>query len=316
MENSTSKRRNFMAQVTAGVAGAGLAACGGGGTANAGGTGSKPTFVLIHGGWSPATVWSEMVRLLGEQGYPALALDMPGHGLTARIPASYTAIPQSPAAIAAEVSPLAALTLNDYRDTVLKVIRGLTKDGSGPVVLVGHSSGGAVISAVAEVEPSLIKRLVYVTAFVPVKLPTLLDYLQAPNFATSQVPPLFAADPNVVGAARINFIASKAAAKSAFCADLSDAAFSALSHMLTPDEPIQALTTKVLPSLARWGSVPRAYIRCTQDQAIPLVMQDQMISEADAFSPTNKFVQKSLPDSHFPLLSNTLGLLDHLIALS
>lgn len=317
MEKIIFKRRNFMAQVTAGVAGASLAACGGGsGSANAGGTGTKPTFVFVHGAWHGGWCWSEMVRLLGEQGFPALALDLPGHGLTARIPVSYNAIAQNPAAVGTEVSALAGLSLNDYRDMVLKVIRGLTRDGSGPVILVGHSSGGGTITAVAEAEPALIKRLVYLTAFAPVKLPTILDYLSLPSFATSEVPPLFAADPAVVGAARINYIASYAAAKSAFYADVADAPFAAVANLLTPDEPFGTFTTRVVPTLVRWGSVPRAFIRCTQDRAIPLVVQDQMIADADAFTPNNKFVQKTLATSHSPFVSNPSGLLDHLIALS
>ena len=123
------KRRNFMSHLSAGVAGAGLAACGGG---NAGGTGTKPTFVLVHGAWHGGWCWSEVVRLLTEQGYPAIALDLPGHGITARFPVSYIAQPQNTGALSTEVSPLATLTLNDYRDHVLKVIRGLVKDGSGP----------------------------------------------------------------------------------------------------------------------------------------------------------------------------------------
>ena len=316
MEKIISKRRHFLSQVTAGVAGASLAACGGGGNANAGGTGSKPTFVFIHGAWHGGWCWSEMVRLLGEQGFPALALDLPGHGLTARIPVSYNAVPQNPAAVGTEVSALASLTINDYRDMVLKVIRGLTRDGSGPVVLVGHSAGGATLTAVAEAEPSLIKRLVYLTAFAPVKLPSVLDYLSLPSFATSEVPPLFAADPAVVGVARINFIASNAAAKSAFYADVADAPYAAVANLLTPDEPFGTFTTRVTPTLARWGSVPRGFIRCTLDRAIPIAVQDLMIAEADAFTPNNKFVQKTLAVSHSPFVSNTAGLLDHLIALS
>ncbi|HSV46620.1 MAG TPA: alpha/beta fold hydrolase, partial [Ramlibacter sp.] len=159
------KRRNFVNQLAAGVAGAGLAACGG---SNAGGTGTKPTFVFVHGAWHGGWCWSETVRLLAEQGYPAIALDLPGHGMTARFAPAYTAKPQNTAALSTEVSPLAALTLNHYRDHVLKVIRGLVADGSGPVILVGHSLGGATLSAVGETDPALVRRLVYLTAFVPV----------------------------------------------------------------------------------------------------------------------------------------------------
>lgn len=310
-------RRNFINQLSAGAAGMGLAACGG---SNAGGTGTKPTFVFVHGAWHGGWCWSEVARLLAEQGYPAIALDLPGHGITARFPASYVAQPQNTLALPIEVSPLSALTLNDYRDLVLKAIRGLMNDGSGPVILVGHSLGGATISAVAEANPTLIRRLVYLTAFVPVAFQTVIEYLKQPNFATSEVPSLFVADPAVVGAARINHNSADAAyvakVKSAFFGDVNDAVFPAVANLLTPDEPIQAFTTQVGATVANWGRVPRSFIRCTNDRAIPLAVQDKMIADADTFTSGNKFVQKTLTTSHSSFISNPAGVVDTLISMA
>ena len=291
-------RRNFAAHVPAALAGAALAACGGGNAADE----RKPTFVFVHGAWHGGWCWSEVARLLAAKGYASVPLDHPGHGITARLPAAYTAKPQDVTALATEVSPLAALTLNDYRDSVLGIIRGLVAAGSGPVILVGHSSGGATLSAVAEAEPTLIRRLVYLTAFVPVRFPTVLQYLQQPAFAASEVPPLFVADPAVVGAARINHDSADAAyvarVRSAFYHDVSDAQFAAVANLLTPDEPIQAYTTPTNVTVARWGSVPRTFIRCTGDRAIPIAVQDAMIADADAFTPANRFGQITLNTSH------------------
>jgi pimeloyl-ACP methyl ester carboxylesterase len=321
------KRRTFMNQMSSGAAGAagalgagalgaGLAACG---TSNAGGTGTKPTFVFVHGAWHGGWCWSETVRLLAEQGFPAIALDLPGHGITAKFPIAYSAVPQNLAALATEVSPLAALTINDYRDAVLKTIRGLTKDGSGPIILVGHSLGGATLSLVAEAEPKLIRKLVYLSAFVPVKLDSVLGYLTRADFSASEVPPIFAGDPAVIASVRLNHNASDPAyvakSKSAFYGDVSDLVFAAVANLLTPDEPIGAFAGKVVPTLSGWGSVPRAFIRCTQDRAIPLLGQDNMIAEADAFTPTNKFVQKTLATSHSPFVSNPQALVTTLLEL-
>ena len=309
------QRRTFMNQLPAGVAGAGLAACGSG---SAGGTGSKPTFVFIHGAWHGGWCWSEVVRLLAEHGYPALALDLPGHGITARFPAAY--LSQDAAALSSEPSPLAALGLNDYREHTLKVIRGLTQDGSGPVILVGHSLGGATLSAVAEAAPQLVRRLVYLTAFVPVAFQTVLEYLMQPNFASSEVPSLFVADPRVAAAARINHNSADmgyvAKCRSAFYHDVSDAVFPVIANLLTPDEPIQAFTTPVGATAARWGSVQRAFIRCTSDRAIPITLQDKMIADADALTPGNAFVQKTLATSHSPFASNPSALVEALVSLA
>lgn len=310
------QRRNFMGQFSAGVAGAALAACGGGQADEA--TTRKPTFVFVHGAWHGGWCWSETVRLLALQGFPSVALDLPGHAAQARFPAAYLARPQDTAALATEVSPLAALTLNDFRDHTLAVIRGLVAAGSGPVILVGHSLGGATLSAVAEAEPTLIRRLVYLTAFVPVALPTVLGYLTRDDFVASEVPPLFVADPAVVGASRLNVDATdatyRAGLRSAFYHDASDTAFAAVANLLTPDEPLQAFTTPVNATAARWGKVPRTFIRCTADHAIPIAVQDRMIAEADAFTPGNAFVQKTLGTSHSPFITAPTDVVAALVA--
>ena len=309
-------RRNFASHVSAAVAGVALSACGGGNAASPG----KPTFVFVHGAWHGGWCWSEVVRLLAEQGYGSVALDLPGHGMTARLPASYTRKPQDLAALGTEASPLASLTLNDYRDHTLRVIRGLVAAGSGPVILVGHSLGGATLSAVAQSDPALVRRLVYLTAFVPVAFPSVLQYLQQPDFEASEVPPLFVADPGVTGAARINHDAADtsyvARLKSAFYHDLPDAAFTAMGNLLTPDEPIGAFATPVNATAERWGGVPRAFIRCTGDRAIPIAVQDKMIAQADALTPSNPFVQKTLATSHSPFASAPADLVATLVSLA
>jgi len=308
------QRRDLIKQAPAALLGATLAACGGGNAADE----PKPTFVFVHGAWHGAWCWSLVVEALGARGFPAIALDLPGHGMEARVPVSYKT--QDLAALATEPSPLAGLGLADYRDRVLAVVRGLKAAGAGPLVLVGHSLGGATLSAVGEAAPELIHRLVYLTAFCPVSLSTVLAYLEAPSFSTSEVPSLFAADPVASRCLRINHDATdapyRARCKSAFYADVDDAAFDSVANLLTPDEPMRAFTDTVVPTAARWGRVPRAYIRCGLDRAFPLAAQDQMIAEADAFTPQNRFAQLTLATSHSPFLSNPPALVDALVSLT
>lgn len=118
-------RRNIAVQAPAALAGAALAACGG---ANASDH-RKPTFVFVHGGLG-GWAWTKVVQLLAERGFQSVLLDLPGHGISAQMPAAYTAKPQNLAGLSTEVSAHAGLTLNDYRDSVLKVIRGLVAAGS------------------------------------------------------------------------------------------------------------------------------------------------------------------------------------------
>ena len=53
----------------------------------------------------------------------------------------------------------------------------------------------------------------------------------------------------------------------------------------------------------RWGTVPRVFIRTTEDRTIPLALQDRMIAEADAYTPHNRFEVHSLSSSHSPFAS-------------
>lgn len=303
------KRRRFLTDLSVGLAGTSLAMSSG---ANETRPETKPTFVFVHGAWHGGWCWSEVVQLLSEQGYNGVVLDLPGHGLSAQFPASYSSSPQNISKLCTDVSPLAGITLNNYRDYVLSAISGLVYNGRGPVILVGHSLGGVTLNAVAEAQPALIRRLVYLTAFVPVAKPSVLDYLSQPNFATSGLLPLFLGDPAKVGAIRINPNSSDTAyvsnARNALYLDVSDSVFAATMNMLTPDEPIQGFSTPLTVTAGRWGSVPRSFIRCTNDHAIPLAAQDQMIAEADKFTPGNRFMQKTLNTSHSAFLASPADL--------
>lgn len=311
------QRRNFMSHVSAGVAGVGVAACGGG---NADSGPRNPTFVFVHGAWHGSWCWAETVRLLAEKGYLSIALDLPGHGLGAKFPASYAT--QSFPALNTEASPLAAIGLNDYREHTLKTLRGLVAAGSGPVILVGHSLGGATITNVAEAAPELIRKIVYLTAFVPVPgrfaVPSVIQYIQDPIFAASEVPPLFIADP-AVGAGRINHNSADAkyvaADRSAFYGDATDDAFKAVANLLTPDEPVQGFANPVTATVAKWGSVQKAFIRCTKDKAIPISVQDIMIAEGNRLTSGNLFQQKTLVSDHSPFVTQPQNFVDTLISL-
>jgi pimeloyl-ACP methyl ester carboxylesterase len=97
-------------------------------------TASKPTIVLVHGAFADASGWSAEIRYLTAHGYPVIAPANPLRGL-----------------------------LSDA-----SAIRGVLATIHGPVVLVGHSYGGAVITNAAIGAPN-VKALVYVSAFLPKK---------------------------------------------------------------------------------------------------------------------------------------------------
>jgi pimeloyl-ACP methyl ester carboxylesterase len=92
----------------------------------------RPTIVLVHGAWADSSSWDGVVRRLQHAGY---TVDVPP-------------------------DPLRSLTGDAaYIASFLQTIQG-------PVVLVGHSYGGAVISNAALGDPN-VKSLVFVDAFIP-----------------------------------------------------------------------------------------------------------------------------------------------------
>jgi pimeloyl-ACP methyl ester carboxylesterase len=94
--------------------------------------GSKPTVVLVHGAFADASGWGGVITRLAGRGYPVLAPANPLRGVASD--AGYIA-------------------------SVLATI-------SGPIILVGHSYGGEVITNAAVGNPA-VKALVYIAAFAP-----------------------------------------------------------------------------------------------------------------------------------------------------
>jgi len=114
---------------------------------------AKPTVVLVHGAWADASSWSGEVAALQAAGYDVRAIANPLQDLT---------------------------TDSQYVADYLKAIHG-------PVVLVGHSYGGSVISNAATGLAN-VKRLVYVDAFAPAPGQTSAQLSGADSVVTTMRP--------------------------------------------------------------------------------------------------------------------------------
>src|SRR5258707_13322480 len=93
---------------------------------------SKPTIVLVHGAWADASGWYDVTLALQARGYKVVAVQN---------------------------------SLFSYAKDI-ETTKRLLDAQQGPIVLVGHSYGGAVITAAAVGNPN-VKSLVYVAAFAP-----------------------------------------------------------------------------------------------------------------------------------------------------
>jgi pimeloyl-ACP methyl ester carboxylesterase len=272
---------------------------------------NKPAFVLIHGGWHNHSAWDKIVPILKANGFAALTLDLPGAGVNSIAPTSLGHHPFDPAAFAAEPSPVAGITQEQRTQAVVALVKQAASLGDGKVVLVGHSAGGMTISAVAEQVPDLLLAVVYLAGFmVPNGMP-LLAMLQHETMSSALSPGLFVGDPAAIGATRINAgstdEAYRSLLKASFYGDVSESDFAHVASQLHCDESNAGALAPSEITPARFGTVPRHYIRCTQDCAIPLTGQDHMIATVDA-AIGGKTTTHTLESSHSPFLSQPANL--------
>ena len=261
------------------------------------------TVLIVHGAWYSGATWGPVVEALVERGHRAVALDRPGTGLYARYPVSYLARDQ--ATLRSERSPLAGMGIDELAEATAAQIRRFA--GHGPVVLVGHSFGGQIITRAAEQVPELIRRLVYVAAYCPVRLGSAAAYNALPENRISLSETMQIGDPAATGAVRVDprdtDPARRELGRLAFFHDIPTERYEAVSAYLMPDHPLRSALDDARGTPGRWGRIPRRYIRCTLDRAIPIALQDRMIAEADEATPGNRFEVATLPASHSPFLS-------------
>src|SRR4051794_40968746 len=125
----------------------------------------KPTVVLVHGAFADATGWSGVIKRLQADGYPVIA----------------------------PANPLRSLSGDSA------YIASVLRQTPGPLVVVGHSYGGAVITNAAAGNAN-VRALVYVDAFIPAvgedtphlggadsELPTAIEFKAFPPFGTNDV---------------------------------------------------------------------------------------------------------------------------------
>ena len=271
----------------------------------------KAAFVLVHGGWHNHSAWDKVAPILEASGFAALTLDLPGAGVNAIAPRSLGRRPFDPVAFAAEPSPVAGVTHEERTRAVVARVREAASLSNGKVILVGHSAGGMTVSAVAEEAPNLILAVVYLSGFMVPGGMSLLEMLQHEMMSSALAPQLFVGDPGAIGATRIHAgstdEAYRSLLKAAFYADVSETEFAAAASQLHCDEPNAGALAPSEITSGRFGALPRHYIRCMQDHAIPLSGQDHMIAAVDR-AVGGKTMTHTLESSHSPFLSQPAAL--------
>lgn len=201
------------------------------------------TFILVHGAWHGGWCWEKVVPLLEQAGHTVVAQDLPGMG--------------------ADRTPFTDDVLGQWADAVAQQVAAATS----PVVLVGHSRGGLVISEVAERVGAKISRLVYLTAFLLPEGVSLTANVMSRGEGTG---PVLVID-EATGTCTV-----QAGTQQAVFYHLCPPTDAAAAIARLCPEPLEPLLRGVRVTAAGFGAVPRAYIEAAHDQAITLDHQRAM----------------------------------------
>jgi pimeloyl-ACP methyl ester carboxylesterase len=206
---------------------------------------SKPTIVLVHGAWADASSWSPVIKRLQSDGYTVYAPPVPLRG------------------IASDAAYLASF---------LKPI-------PGPIVLVGHSYGGAVITNAATGDPK-VKALVYVDAFIPDQDQTILELVSAqPGSYLHADESTFDFVPFGTGAGDVDLYVLPTVFPGAFANGLSPRL---ADELAASQRPLALSALQELSGPPAWRSIRSWSVIGTQDHVIPPAEQVAMSTHAGA----------------------------------
>lgn len=224
------------------------------------------TYVLVHGAFQDQSAWDEVVPLLEARGHTALAVQLPGRG--------------------GDATPPGEVTLQDYVDTVLEIVRAQSE----PVILVGHSFGGITISQVAETAPGRVSTLVYVAAYLPRNGDSLVTLSGEDRWNS------FSEHNFLVSEDQTYARVAESYQLGLFCLDCSPDDEARVAGALLR-EPLAPLGTPVSLTEENFGSVRKVYVTTTRDNTVSWELQRIMRER----TPVEKVL--TLTSSHSPFLS-------------
>ncbi|WP_199906796.1 alpha/beta hydrolase [Aeromicrobium chenweiae] len=197
---------------------------------------TTPTIVLVHGAWADSSSWSAVVERLRADGFAIRSIANPLQGVVAD---------------------------TAYLSSYLAAI-------DGPIVLVGHSYGGAVISNI-DASAFDIRSLVFIAAFIPLIGET-VGQLAAQSTPALPLVPVEVPDGVEVSIEEAGF-------RTAFAGDLSQAIADNLAVAQRPAN-VKAVSEPSVNEAFR--SVPSWALITRQDQAINYDLQRHMVGRTDA----------------------------------
>ncbi len=223
------------------------------------------TFILVHGSWHSAWNWHKVIPLLEKQGHKAIAIDLPGMGR--------------------DKTPIYTIKMKETVEKICHLIDSIDE----PVILVGHSKNGIMISQAAEYRPHKIEKLIYLAAYLIPNGKTQREYSIQDTEGVLK--------PYVTLHKELNASTLQSEIyKEGLYHDCEDD-ITELAKLLLSHEPIESGMTPLQLTDENYGSVPRYYIECTEDKAVTPFIQRKMYTEL----PCQKVF--SMATSHSPFFS-------------
>ena len=210
----------------------------------------KPAIVLVHGAFADGSGWRHVIPLLELDGYAVIAVQNP---------------------------------LTSFGDDVATTKRVIDAQ-AGSVVAVGHSYGGAVITAAAAGNPH-VKALVYVAAFAPdsgERISELLDRYGPTPLSMALAPD--GAGFLYIDRARFHDVVAK------------DVSLAEARVMAATQKPIAGAAFGGSVDTPAWKTIPSWYLVAQEDQAIKPELQRFMAKRMGAHA-------TEIKSSHVPFIS-------------
>jgi pimeloyl-ACP methyl ester carboxylesterase len=230
----------------------------------------KTAFVLVPGAWHGAWCWERVVPMLEAAGCTVKTPELAGTGADAG-------------------GPIPGPSLETWGVQVAEVAR----QAGSPVILVGHSRGGVVVSQAAEIAAESIRGLVYISALLA---PAGMSMHQAVTAAGVMPPVKIEAAPD-----GMSTTLDPQDAEALFY-NTSEPFWAARARERLAPEPTDIGVAAPTTTPERFGRLPRGYVFCKQDRIVTPQMQRWLLER----TPCDPVIE--LDTDHSPFYSDPAAL--------
>ncbi len=205
--------------------------------------------VMIHGAWQGSWAWAALIPKLEASGFRCHAVDMPGNGHDRTRPED--------------------VSMAIY----MAYLRGVLDGIGGPVIVIGHSSGGIIASQLGEEEAKRVKSILYIAGMM---LPSGMKFAELVADFSKNDPAALGIVPYLAWSRdRETSTVKPGAARNIFYQDCSNPKANAAAKLLRP-HPERGRDIAARLTKGRFGRIPRAFIEARLDQSVLHKMQRRM----------------------------------------